>query len=84
MGQQVNGRHGSEGSPSKKSLNSSHEVGLNDGMTNENGYGNGHDMLQRHLSTDSVCSINSMSSNCSAQDKNKKKKGWVRRILEFF
>lgn len=32
----------------------------------------------RHLSSDSMCSLNSISSGCSAQDKiNKKKKGWV-------
>ncbi|KAL5280209.1 NAV2 family protein [Megaselia abdita] len=34
--------------------------------------------LQRHHSTDSMCSINSIGSNCSTQDKNKKKKGWLR------
>lgn len=70
MGQQVNGKGGSEGSPSKKSLNGSHDTGLH------NGNGNGNGMMQRHHSTDSVCSTNSLSSNCSAQDK-KKKKGWV-------
>lgn len=32
--------------------------------------------LQRHLSSDSMCSLNSISSGCSTQDK-KKKKGWV-------
>lgn len=32
--------------------------------------------MQRHHSTDSVCSINSNGSNESSQDK-KKKKGWV-------
>lgn len=68
MGKQVNGKGGSERSPSKKSLNGSHETGLHNG--------NGHDLLQRHHSTDSICSINSLSSNCSTQDK-KKKKGWV-------
>lgn len=30
----------------------------------------------RHMSSDSMCSLNSISSGCSAQDK-KKKKGWV-------
>lgn len=70
MGQQVNGKNGSERSPNKKSLIGSHETGL------QNGVGNGHDMMQRHHSTDSICSINSLSSNCSTQDK-KKKKGWV-------
>jgi neuron navigator 2 len=68
MGQQVNGKNGNGGSPSKKSLNGSHETGLHNG--------NGNGMMQRHHSTDSVCSINSLSSNCSTQDK-KKKKGWV-------
>lgn len=32
--------------------------------------------MQRHHSSDSMCSLNSLSSGCSAQDK-KKKKGWV-------
>lgn len=31
----------------------------------------------RHMSSDSMCSLNSISSGCSTQDK-KKKKGWVR------
>lgn len=66
MGQQVNGKNGSDGSPNKKSLNGSHEIGLQ----------NGNGSMQRHHSTDSVCSINSLSSSCSGQDK-KKKKGWV-------
>jgi neuron navigator 2 len=62
MGVKVNG----DGSPSKKSINGSLESGLH----------NGNGLMQRQLSTDSVCSINSLSSNCSTQDK-KKKKGWV-------
>lgn len=33
-------------------------------------------LMQRHHSSDSMCSLNSLSSGCSAQDK-KKKKGWV-------
>ncbi|XP_053692535.1 protein sickie-like [Sabethes cyaneus] len=33
--------------------------------------------MQRHHSSDSMCSLNSVSSGCSAQDK-KKKKGWLR------
>lgn len=33
--------------------------------------------LQRHHSSDSMCSLNSISSGCSTQDK-KKKKGWLR------
>lgn len=68
MGVQMNVNGNVEGSPSKKSTNGSHESGLLNGNTN---------LMQRQLSTDSVCSINSMSSNCSMQDK-KKKKGWVR------
>jgi neuron navigator 2 len=60
-----------EGSPSKKSLNGSHDTGIHNGNGHTNGNG-----LQRHHSTDSICSINSLSSECSAQDK-KKKKGWV-------
>lgn len=31
----------------------------------------------RHLSSDSMCSLNSISSGCSTQDGKKKKKGWV-------
>lgn len=34
-------------------------------------------VIQRHHSTDSMCSLNSLSSGCSTQDK-KKKKGWLR------
>lgn len=70
MGNGKNAVNG-DGSPSKKSLNGLHDAGHHNG--DSNGHGNG---LQRHHSTDSICSINSLSSNCSAQDK-KKKKGWV-------
>lgn len=69
MGVKVNSSSNSivnEGSSCKKSINGSRESGLH----------NGNGTMQRQLSTDSVCSINSLSSNCSAQDK-KKKKGWV-------
>lgn len=34
--------------------------------------------IERHLSSDSMCSLNSQSSACSAHDKNKKKTGWLR------
>lgn len=34
--------------------------------------------FERHLSSDSMCSLNSISSGCSTQDKNKKKTGWLR------
>lgn len=34
--------------------------------------------LERHLSSDSMCSLNSISSGCSTQDRNKKKTGWLR------
>lgn len=34
--------------------------------------------LERHLSSDSMCSLNSISSGCSTHDKNKKKTGWLR------
>jgi neuron navigator 2 len=80
MGQKVNnGRN--EGSPTKKNsqngLNHHHHHNHNnnhneDAIQSLNENGN----MQRHLSTDSVCSINSIGSNCSGQDK-KKKKGWV-------
>lgn len=36
--------------------------------------------MQRHHSSDSMCSLNSISSGCSTQDK-KKKKGWVRKQI---
>lgn len=36
--------------------------------------------MQRHLSSDSMCSLNSISSGCSSVDK-KKKKGWVSGFL---
>ncbi|KRG03731.1 protein sickie isoform X6 [Drosophila mojavensis] len=56
------------------------------GTSNGNGNGNGLGLgsglgMQRQHSTDSMCSLNSISSGCSAaQDKNKanKKKGWLR------
>lgn len=34
--------------------------------------------IERHLSSDSMCSLNSLSSGCSTQDRNKKKTGWLR------
>ncbi|XP_055847329.1 protein sickie isoform X8 [Episyrphus balteatus] len=34
--------------------------------------------MQRHHSSDSMCSLNSISSGCSAHDKKNKKKGWLR------
>ncbi|XP_061390895.1 protein sickie [Musca vetustissima] len=34
--------------------------------------------IQRHHSSDSMCSVNSIGSSCSAQDKKQKKKGWLR------
>lgn len=34
--------------------------------------------MERHLSSDSMCSLNSISSGCSTQDKNRKKTGWLR------
>lgn len=39
--------------------------------------GNDTIILERHLSSDSMCSLNSIGSGCSTQDKNKKK-GWLR------
>lgn len=35
-------------------------------------------VIERHHSSDSMCSLNSISSGCSTQDKNKKKTGWLR------
>ncbi|XP_073822561.1 sickie isoform X2 [Musca autumnalis] len=34
--------------------------------------------IQRHHSSDSMCSVNSIGSSCSTQDKKQKKKGWLR------
>lgn len=48
---------------------------LNNNSIQPHPAGNG--LMQRHHSTDSMCSLNSLSSGCSAQDK-KKKKGWLR------
>lgn len=63
MGVQVNVNGAKNGgSPTKGASNGQHEP------TNGS--------MQRHHSTDSVCSINSNGSNGSSQDK-KKKKGWV-------
>uniref|UniRef100_A0A0K8VIT1 Protein sickie n=1 Tax=Bactrocera latifrons TaxID=174628 RepID=A0A0K8VIT1_BACLA len=57
-------------------------------MSNQNGITNGTasstpsstatGIMQRHHSSDSMCSLNSISSGCSAQDKKQKKKGWLR------
>lgn len=58
----VNGAK-ANGSPTK-AVNGQHE------QSGQNGN------MQRHHSTDSMCSINSNGSNGSSQDK-KKKKGWV-------
>lgn len=42
-------------------------------------HSNGHiELLERHLSSDSMCSLNSIGSHCSTQDKNRKKTGWLR------
>ncbi|XP_031617413.1 protein sickie isoform X7 [Contarinia nasturtii] len=41
-------------------------------------------LLERHLSSDSMCSLNSISSGCSTQDKNKKKSGWLRTSFRMF
>ncbi|XP_030381113.1 protein sickie-like [Scaptodrosophila lebanonensis] len=54
------------------------QMPLNGRQPGSNGLGNGVGMQRQH-STDSMCSLNSISSSCSAQDKNKaKKKGWLR------
>ncbi|XP_053961471.1 protein sickie [Anastrepha ludens] len=57
-------------------------------MSNQNGASNGTasstpsstatGVMQRHHSSDSMCSLNSISSGCSTQDKKQKKKGWLR------
>lgn len=49
------------------------------GISQSNSCAGGGEMVMgtgRHLSSDSMCSLNSISSGCSAQEK-KKKKGWV-------
>lgn len=40
--------------------------------------GSANALIERHLSSDSMCSLNSIGSGCSTQDKNKKKTGWLR------
>lgn len=74
MGVQVNANgNKTPNSPTKAVAN-----GQNDGaIQNSNG------IMQRHHSTDSMCSVNSNGSNGSAQDK-KKKKGWVCLQMMFF
>ncbi|XP_067621415.1 protein sickie isoform X7 [Eurosta solidaginis] len=57
-------------------------------VSNQNGTSNGTasstpsstatGIMQRHHSSDSMCSLNSISSGCSAQDKKQKKKSWLR------
>lgn len=47
------------------------------GSSHSNGIGHP-EFIERHLSSDSMCSLNSISSNCSAHDKNRKKTGWLR------
>lgn len=82
MGVQVNG-HGvkSPNSPNKSILQNSSQIQhqqqqlQNQANPQTNEMQNGNGQMIRHHSTDSMCSINSMSSGCS-QDK-KKKKGWV-------
>lgn len=73
MGVNMNINGNIDGGLKKRSINGSHESELF-----QNQHSNGNVSMQRQLSTDSVCSINSLSSNCSMQDK-KKKKGWVRK-----
>lgn len=66
MGVQVNVNGAkTNGSPTKANASSS-----------SNGHHEQNGNMQRHHSTDSMCSINSNGSNGSSQDK-KKKKGWV-------
>lgn len=45
--------------------------------TTSNGI-NINELMERHHSSDSMCSLNSISSGCSTQDKNRKKTGWLR------
>lgn len=90
MGVQVNGR-ATPNSPNKTLQQPQvHQQKQGSEITQFNGNhrgeihnGNGPNM-QRHLSTDSMCSINSISSGCSSQDKAKKKKGWVIRNQKIF
>jgi neuron navigator 2 len=84
MGVQVNGR-ATPNSPNKTmqqpQKQSAETTQFNGNHRGELQNGNGPQM-QRHLSTDSMCSLNSISSGCSSQDKAKKKKGWVRLIIK--
>ena len=70
-GHPVNGSNTKlSGSPIKQQINGQNENTPQNGST-----------MQRHHSTDSMCSLNSVGSNCSSQEK-KKKKGWVRIFLK--
>ncbi|EDS28140.1 conserved hypothetical protein [Culex quinquefasciatus] len=62
MGVQVNGQVNGNGIPTEQMTVTQVPAGAE---------------MQRHHSSESMCSLNSVSSGCSAQDK-KKKKGWLR------
>lgn len=57
-------------------LNGSALITANQSSIATNGSANA--LIERHLSSDSMCSLNSIGSGCSTQDKNKKKTGWLR------
>jgi len=71
MGVQVNGNNGIK-SPNSPTKNQAAAAATANGQ-NEASVQNGNGTMQRHLSTDSMCSINSNGSNGSSQDKKKKK-----------
>lgn len=83
--QQQHGQHlgGASIRPASGELRSIHDHP--DGTSSGGGGDNGcnataaSDLIHRHLSSDSMCSLNSLSSGCSsAQQDKKKKKGWLR------
>ena len=76
MGVQVNGLNNTKSPPHSPSKVLQQQTNGHQKQNEHHTNGNGQ-LMQRHLSTDSMSSLKSNSSECSSQDK-KKKKGWVR------
>lgn len=75
MGVQVNGLNNNKSPPHSPSKVQQQQTNGHQKQNEQHTNGNGQ-VMQRHLSTDSMSSLKSNSSECSSQDK-KKKKGWV-------
>lgn len=75
----LSGTNSTESTPSANGVASSKTSAQSATAAMTNGGSSASDLLERHLSSDSMCSLNSISSGCSTQDKNNKKKtGWLR------